>query len=510
MSLEKGYRSRQSVFSFEDEFGQDPIAGRYSNTLASRELSQAEVAASASEVELARASLNAVTEPIRQMSDFFQNVNSAVKQQEDMYRTARINGQTARLRPILEKANSHDELTALRANPEFSEAFEDESIVGQYDAKMRGVRARAIATLQNRLPKAMTTAEVDELTGQYSWLAGDSEATSLINTFAPLAKRREEAMKGLTEAGAQMMPVTRSGELDLDRAESALSGAYSSSDVNMLQRQEANIIKRLADLELSNPDGEEATQLRSQLELINTQLNTAASQQYRRAQKGQSELQRMGASAPKGWEDSLIDGDDAPGPAAKEASAPTTADQAAGVAAGESPQAQAAVTGETAPEAKPKPYDPKDRAELAKLELEVQRARDAAGLSAQPRGIRSINEALDTRYAPVREKVDQLEQAQQRINPFADADEGDAQTIQQALSVVYPSLGNGGFDVGDPRDPQVVSAAEFLQRVDPGFLRRIASSPSRTGSRAGLSLEEIPALASRATRTPRGRKLEAN
>lgn len=152
------------------------------------------------------------------------------------------------------------------------------------------------------------------------------------------------------------------------------------------------------------------------------------------------------------------------------------------------------------------PYKPQNRREIGKRELELQRAREEAGLTEQPPGIRTVNEALAAQNAPVREKAASLEEARERINPYEKADANNAQTIQDALSVVYPRLANGGFDVGDAEDPRVVSAAEFLQRVDPSLLRRIASSPSRTGSRAGLSLEEITELAARARPSARGRR----
>jgi hypothetical protein len=150
-----------------------------------------------------------------------------------------------------------------------------------------------------------------------------------------------------------------------------------------------------------------------------------------------------------------------------------------------------------------KPFNPKDREELAKLETELQKERERVGLTKQPSGIRQINEAMASQYASVREKAAQLKEAQERLDPFAEGDNREAQDIQRALDVVYPSVAGGGFDIGNTEDPRVVSAAEFLTRVNPSLLRMVASAPA--SNRSGLSLEEIYDIAKKAKSSARGR-----
>jgi hypothetical protein len=150
-----------------------------------------------------------------------------------------------------------------------------------------------------------------------------------------------------------------------------------------------------------------------------------------------------------------------------------------------------------------KPFNPKDRAELARLEAELQKERERVGLTKQPAGIRQVNEAMASQYASVREKAAQLKEAQERIDPFAESNAKDAQDIQSALDVVYPAMDAGGFDVGNTEDPRVVSAAEYLTKVSPSLLRMVASAPA--SNRSGLSLQEIYDIAKKAKRTARGR-----
>lgn len=475
---------RRGVFNFEDEFGRDPIRDRYANTTLAARDSESRVRLAASEIDLAKASLEASLRPAKVASDFFTQLNSASTAKAELESKARTQAQAIKLRERLKNANDYDSLTGLRADPELSDAFEDETIAGQYDAKLRGLRARGIATLQNRLPKATSTAEVDGLVNEYSWLAGDQEAQTLINTFTPLAQRREAAIKGLVEAGAQQMPLTSTGEFDVDRAERALSGTYTSSDINALQRREANIAKRLADVELMDPDGEEATQLRAQMSSVTDQLNSAASQQERRSIVARGELERLGVGQ-KGWQAGFIYGDQ-----------PDEQPQQTEAAA---PPAPAPVSAPSPEPKKPEPKKPDSR--VAKTQQSLNVAREEAGLAQQPWGIRQINEALSVDNAKVREKAARARQARESIDPYADGSLQDPQEIQNALRIVYPEIGEdtNRFDVGSAEDPNVIFAAEYLQRVDPSLLKRIAASPGRGGRRGSLTFDELPELAKRAT-----------
>lgn len=326
MSLRRGYRSQGNwnqearSFEFEDEFGQDPVLSRYGNTDAARQLSKARIAQSASEVELARASLNAVTEPVKQMADFFQNMNSAVKQQQDLYRTGRVNAQAAMLLPELEKAQSYADINALAANPQFTDALQQPENLARLNAKLEGARFRDVAVLKTRLPKAMGQQEVDDLFNEYSHLAGDDEVVKLFNTFTPIAQRRETAMKGLMEAGARAMPVTPTGELDVDRAERALAGTYTSQDVRSLQSTASNLTKQLTAYD--DPEDPEAQKIQTQLDAVNRQLGTAAMQKESESLRAQAEGQSLGIGGDEDYADRIIDGGGNANPAASPAPAP--------------------------------------------------------------------------------------------------------------------------------------------------------------------------------------------
>jgi hypothetical protein len=410
MSMFNAFRSRgkvdrkRGVFDFEDEFGRDPIRDRYANTSLAREDSESKVRLAASEMELAKASLDAMTRPAQVMADYLKNINSVAKQKDEMVKSSRISAQSVKLRTRLNEANDYDTLTALRADPDLSDAFEDQTLAGQYDAKLRGLRARGIAALQNRLPKANSTAEIEGLVNEFSWLAGDQEAQTLLNTFTPLAQKREAAMKGLVEAGAQQMPVTPTGEFDVDRAERALSGTYTSSDINALQRREANIAKRLADVELMDPDGEEATQLRTQMSSVTDQLNSAASQQERSSILARGELERLGVGR-KGWQAGFIYGDQ-PEEQPQQNTAPTlessepVAEQP-GVTPTPTPAAPA-----LAPPRAPEP-------EPISLEEEIARTAEA---DKRERIMRSVRPKLEARKAEREGNIDKAERRVKRSN----------------------------------------------------------------------------------------------
>jgi hypothetical protein len=150
-----------------------------------------------------------------------------------------------------------------------------------------------IGALKNRLPKAMSTGEVDGLVNEYSWLAGDDEAVKLINTFTPLAQRREVAMKGLQEKGVQQMPVTKDGEFDVDRAETALSGGYTREDVSTYRTILQNLNSRRANI--FDPESPEAKELDGQIQTVSDQLLAAGNQNTQQAARAQLELQSLGA-----------------------------------------------------------------------------------------------------------------------------------------------------------------------------------------------------------------------
>ena len=299
MSLRRGYKSNgswdseRSVFEFKDEFGQDPIMGRYGSGPGSQALAEARVARSASEVQLAQASLDAMTRPAKVMSDFFTTMNQAAEAKDNMLKRSRVSAQSIKFRERLNEANDYDSLTALRADPELAEAFEAEENSARYNAKFSGLRARGVATLQNRLPKAINTAEVDGLINEFSWLAADPEAQTLINTFAPLAEKREAAMKGLVQLGAPTMPITPQGEFDLDRAENIV-GELGKTDIRTLSSAQRGLQQQLSDID--DPESPEAVALQSDLTKINRQIADVANRSDQATTRANMDLQALGGT----------------------------------------------------------------------------------------------------------------------------------------------------------------------------------------------------------------------
>lgn len=569
-----GYRSGGSVddrgvFNFEDEYGNDPLLTRYASDPWSRELSDARVERSASDVALARASLDAVTAPVKTMASFLADINNTVKQQEDMYRTARVSGQTAQLRPLVEKASTWQELNALRADPNYSDGWMDESLQAIYEAKKSGVRGRDLADFQNRLNSAMS---VDEVNAAASSLPveyyADPDASRSINALIAAANTKVGALRATSAAtaigraantdellrtkaqfgdvlndplvaasaernekqlqlesdlrGAGIDPAkfaVRSGpdgeELgyDYEAAQTVLDARYDPQDIRTIQGAINNLTKQLDNY--PDPADPEAARIRTDIDALNRQMSAAMLQQEQGAAVARDVLQKKGVTTPD-WIDAIIGGQDSTTEvktAATPASAATaqTPNKTQTVSARQpAPKAEKQAAPAKTEEPPAEPYSPNDRLEIARLEEELRKAREAAGLSAQPAGIRTVNEALAVQYAPVREKADQLDEAKERINPFGDSDPTDAQSIHAALNVVYPAMDGGGFDIGNQDDARVISAAEYLSRVSPGLLRSVAASPSRTGSRAGLTLEEIPRLAAKAKPSGRGRKSNAD
>lgn len=505
------YRTK-SIFDFEDEYGADPIISRYGATPSrarSYEL-RAELAGAKrldAEAELAQAQAEeeAKLAPLRAVSERFKVINDLSSERSRLEEDARRRTAEANLNEQLPKTGNILELDKLVA--ENAEVALSPVQMERINLARSKFKERDKADLRTKLPNVMAPEDVDkwELWAAERQLLGDQEVQAMLNIWRGVAVKKGSAMKGLTQLGAQSMPVTPQGEFDVSRAENIVE-TLGRTDIRTLSAAQRGIQKQLEDPML-DPEGPDAQALQSDLTNINRQIAGITSRSDQQTTRAAMDLQSLGGTNPD-WIDEIIGGGGGRAPDSPSTAAPATAsgsapatDSPAPTRATPSPQTDSA---EPEKKEKQKPYDPKDRAELARLELEVQKAREEAGLMNQPAGIRQINEALAAQNAPVREKVAQLEAAQERINPFAEANAKDAQTIQAALDVVYPEMDGGGFDVGSAEDSRVVSAAEFLRRVDPSLLRMVASSPG--SNRAGLSLEEISNIAAKAIRSARGRK----
>jgi hypothetical protein len=306
MSIFNAFRSggranKRGYFDFEDEFGQDPIRSRYANTSFADEDSTTRVNLATSEMELAKASLEAMTEPAKKTFEYLNNINQTAKLKDDMMRQSRISARSVQLREQIDSADSYEALQVIVADPNNAESLASPELNGRLTAKESAFKFSGKAALKLGLSKAMSSQEVDNLVTQYSYLVGDPEADKIINTFTPLAQRREAAMKGLQEQGVQAMPVTRSGELDVDRAETALSGGYTKQDISTYQTILRSLNAEKADqaARFVDPESEEAQALESKIKSVQDQLVAAGNQSMRQTAMAQSELRSLGAATPE-------------------------------------------------------------------------------------------------------------------------------------------------------------------------------------------------------------------
>jgi hypothetical protein len=298
MSVLNAFRSggrvnKRGYFDFEDDFGQDPIRSRYANTSFADRDSEARINLATSEMELAKASLEAMTEPAKRTFEYLNNINQTAKLKDDMMRQSRISARSVQLREQIDKANSWDALTAIESDPDNAEALQSEELKARYDARLNAVRTAGIGVMKNRLPKMMSTGEVNELVNEFSWLVGDAEADKLISTFTPVAQSREIAIKGLQAKGVQSMPVTPDLQFDLDRAETALSGSFTREDVSTYRTILQNLNSQRANI--MDDESPEAKELDAQIKTASDQLLAAGNQNTQQAAKAQQELQSLGA-----------------------------------------------------------------------------------------------------------------------------------------------------------------------------------------------------------------------
>jgi hypothetical protein len=315
MSVFNAFRSGGRVnkggyFDFEDEFGQDPIRTRYANTSLAQSDSDTRVRLAASEAQLAKASLEAMTEPARQAADFFGNLEKTARVKDDMMRRARISAKSTGLREQIDQVKDYNSLLALRTDPDNAEALQDSpELKAIYDSKTTAVMSAGLAGLKLDLSRAMSRAEADDAVMRYSYLVGEPEADKIINTYTPLAERRGASIKGLQEKGVQQMPITRGGGLDVDRAETALSGGYTREDVSTYRTILSNLNAQRANI--FDPESPEAKELDSQIQSVSSQLLAAGSQSTQQAARAQLELQSLGGGVPEDQDaefDSLIFG----------------------------------------------------------------------------------------------------------------------------------------------------------------------------------------------------------
>lgn len=207
MSLRSGYRSKgswdskRSVFDFEDEFGEDPILGRYGGSSASEELLSARAARSASEVQLAQASLDAAMRPAQVMSDFFTKMNSAVSQKADLEAKARGQAQAAQALERLGKVKDYAGYTSILT--EFPEAPLDPRFKARWDAQGLSLQTKMLADFSKSLNEAATADDIIRAQGSLPVeVLADTANRERIDNLVQAAEIRVKAQRSTQAASA--------------------------------------------------------------------------------------------------------------------------------------------------------------------------------------------------------------------------------------------------------------------------------------------------------------------
>jgi nitrate reductase assembly molybdenum cofactor insertion protein NarJ len=566
----EGQVNSNGVFEFKDEFGSDPLIRRYGGDGdGSRALRQADIELSRVELDKAQKDLAAAQLPAKAMSDYFTNMNAAVTQRTAFEDTSRAQAQAAEAGERLSKATTAAELSAIQS--EYTDAFTDKNFSNRFDGVNRSLRMKTLGGLATQFNAATRVEEINAAVASLPVeLLADTDFGARVKSLADAATTRVNALRASQAASALSSAANQQAMMSAQQqyADVFDQPAVTTAAAANQKQLETEQRLRMSGLDPSNyafrtgPDGD---QMGFNFEAAEKALNEAPSADKIRQLEGSigrlSARQKAAAGnellddgQPAVWGDndqatldfltSQLDNQirafykpkETSGAASNAAvdsfagllpqatvdrvnnqkagagtpTATATADTTTtSVTATPADEPQAAVATPEQAVAEPKvTFDPRDRARVAQLDLDAQRARDEAGLSAQPPVIRDINEALSAQYSGVRDKVQAADEAREQINPFEKSDTKSASDIQSALAVVYPVIGGEGFgsrfDVGSDTDPAVVSAAEFLSKVDPGFLRRIAASPG--SNRAALTLDEIPKIAAKIKRQPRGSK----
>lgn len=303
MSLNRPYRSvyrNNSVFDFEDEFGSDPLLRRYgvSPTVSRSYEVQAEVAAARrlnAEAELAQAQAEeeAKLAPLRAVSEQFRVINDLTSQRSKLEEDARRRTAEANINELLPKAATSmdvDRLVAENADVVLSPAQME-----RINFTKQKFIERDKADLRTKLPGVMSPEDVDkwELWAAERQLLGDAEVKTMLDIWRGVATKKGAAMKGLSQLGAQSMPVTPKGEFDVARAENIVE-TLGRTDIRTLSAAQRGLQQQLANID--DPESPEATALQADLTNINRQIANVANRSDQQTTRAALDLQSLGGS----------------------------------------------------------------------------------------------------------------------------------------------------------------------------------------------------------------------
>jgi hypothetical protein len=320
----------KSVFSFEDEFGSDPLLRRYGVTptavraaTANAELATAKRLNAEADLEVAQAEQEARIAPLRAVADRFKMINELSSQKYQLEQDARTRTAATSINDLLPKIGSATELEELIANN--SDGLLDKETSLRVDARRLQLRTRDKAELRAKLPKAMSTAEINDFkmwAGERQ-LLGDPEVTSLFETWGQVAGEKESLMEGLRNKGVQAMPLTRGGEFDVDTARDALRGEYTRQEVSTDRTILENLNKQRNNI--TDEESPEAQALDEQIKMVTDRLLAAGNQGSTERARSQEILRGLGGAGEQfeSESDSFIYGPSKPkAPAADQPTAP--------------------------------------------------------------------------------------------------------------------------------------------------------------------------------------------
>lgn len=154
---------KRGVFDFEDEFGRDPIRDRYANTSLAEEDSESRVKLAASEMELAKASMEASMRPVQVMSDFFTKINSAATAKNALQTRARAQAQSAQALERLNNVESYDDYTSILT--EFPDALSDDRFKTQFSARGLALQTKVLGGFSKTLNSASSVDDILQAQG---------------------------------------------------------------------------------------------------------------------------------------------------------------------------------------------------------------------------------------------------------------------------------------------------------------------------------------------------------
>jgi hypothetical protein len=209
---------KRGVFDFEDEFGRDPIRDRYANTSLAEEDSESRVKLAASEMELAKASLEASMRPVQVMSDFYTKINSAATAKNALQTRARAQAQSAQAVERLNNVETYEDYTSILT--EFPDAISDDRFKTQFNARGLALQTKVLGGFSKTLNSAATADEILQAQGALP-----------VEVLADPASR--ERIKNLVEAAGV--------RVSSQRATQAASDIRGATDTDtLIKKQEAN------------------------------------------------------------------------------------------------------------------------------------------------------------------------------------------------------------------------------------------------------------------------------